>query len=320
MVAFAAVSCGGTGNAQVQDNVSVQLQWFHQAQFAGYYAADVNGHYETQGIGVELLRFPGVGADVIDIVLDGGADFGTASAGNILLAKDQGKPVVAIATIFRRDPFVFLSLEGSEIKRPHDFVGRTVRVRQDSAGESILRSMLERTGLSIDDVDCVFPDTDMSLFLDGGVDVWAGYLTSQVIELEELGVGFNIILPSDYGIREYRDTIFTSERLIEEDPDLVARFLRATLEGWRWAVGHPTVAGSLALSFDASLDEATQSAQMIAMIPLIHTGEDELGWMDQAVWHNMAERLSADGLIQEPDGHELAFTTRFLDLIYLADQ
>jgi NitT/TauT family transport system substrate-binding protein len=96
----------------------------------------------------------------------------------------------------------------------------------------------------------------------------------------------------------------------------VLRFLRATLRGWQWAVENPEKAGPLALKYDPTLDAAHQVAIMEASVPLIHTGEDHIGWMRAEVWQGMHEMLLEQGILDEPVDLDKVYTMEFLHETY----
>jgi NitT/TauT family transport system substrate-binding protein len=298
------------------DEVTVQLAWTHQAQFAGFYAADQQGYYAEEGLQVTLLPPPGAGADAIALVMDGTANLGVTFGAGLVAARSQGLPVTAIATIYRRYPLVFITLAGSGITRPHDFPGHTIRTLVPGGSAVAFQAMMTRMGLDPDSVEQVDVGFDPSPLFAGELDIWPGFMTNEVLTAREQGYEVNLILPEDYGIHLYGDTLFTTDQLIEENPDLVLRFLRATLRGWRWAVENPEEAGPLALKYDPKLDAAHEAAMMEASVPLVHTGEDQIGWMRAEVWQGTHDILLEQGLLDGPVELDKVYTMEFLQKIY----
>ena len=298
------------------DEVTVQLSWHHQANAAGFYAADQQGYYAEEGLAVILLPLPGPGADPMAVVMDGTADFGVNFGAGVVTARSQGLPITAIATIYRRYPLAFMTLASSGITRPHGFPGHTVRTLAPGGSAVVFQAMMTRLGLDPDSVQEVDVGYDLSPFFAGEVDISPSYINIQVLTAREQGYKVNLILPEDYGIHLYGDTLFTTDRLIEENPDLVLRFLRATLRGWQWAIENPELAGPLALKYDPTLDAAQQAAQMEASVPLVHTGEDHIGWMREEVWQGTYDILLEQGLLDEPVDVDRVYTMEFLQKIY----
>lgn len=315
---FAAAAFAGCGQPSIEkplDEVSVQLSWFHQTQFAGMYAADQRGYYAEEGLAVRLLPRPTPSFDAIASVLDGTADFALTN-GVALIPPTQGDPVTAIAAIFQRYPLVYLTVAGSGITRPHDFPGYTIRA-QSPNGAAIFRALMTHLGIDPNSVRYVETGYDMSPFFDGDVDIWPGYIIDEALLVRERGHQVNLILPDDYGIHTYGQTLFASERLISEEPDLVLRFLRATLKGWRWAIENTTEeVSALALEYEPELDIAHEAAMIEASVPLIHTGEDEIVWMRGEIWQGAHDILLEQGILSEPSEVDELYTMEFLHAIY----
>jgi len=301
---------------QPPDEVTVQLFWYHQAEFAGFYVADQQGHYAEEGLAVTLLPRPAPGADVIAPLVDGTAHFGVNTGAGLVAARSQGRPVTAIGAIYRRNPLVFMTLADSGITRPHDFPGRMVRTLAPGGSAVVFEALMTRLGLDPDSVREVDVGFDLSPFFAGEVDIWPGYITNEVLTAREQGYEVNLILPDDYGVHLYGDILVTTDQLIEENPDLVQRFLRATLRGWQWAIENPEEAGPLALKFDPALEAAHQAAMMEASVPLVHTGEDHVGWMRAEVWSGTHDILLEQGILEEPVDLDEVYTMEFLQRIY----
>ncbi|MCH7774593.1 MAG: ABC transporter substrate-binding protein [Bacteroidetes bacterium] len=218
-----------TAEASHGDDVTLRLKWLHQAQFAGFYTAEKKGFYHDNGIDITInpggIDFPAVQ------MIAGGADmFGVTGGDQILLARDKGVPIVAIAVIYRESPFVLFALEESGISEPKDFVGKNVGVKLGGNEELTYRAMMKGAGVDTSLVNEKPVKFDITPLLTGQIDVWPGYAINQPITAEEKGFPVNIIWPSDYGVELYADTLFTTEDMIKNNPDLVKRFVSATMQ------------------------------------------------------------------------------------------
>ncbi len=313
-------ACVPQHSAPPPEHVTVQLAWAHQYQFAGFYAADQQGYYAEEGLDVTLLSRPEVAVDVTASVVDGLADFAVTFGAGLVVDRSRGRPVTAIATIYRRYPLAFMTLAESGITRPQNFPGHTIRTLTPGGSAVAFEAMMTRLGLDPDSVEQVDVGYHLAPFFAGELDIWPGYLPNEPLTAREEGYEVNLILPDDYGIHLYGDVLFAADRLIEENPDLVLRFLRATLRGWQWAIENPQEAGPLALKYDSTLDAAQQAAMMEASVPLVYTGEDHIGWMRDEVWQGMYDILLEQALLDQPfDVHE-AYTMEFLEGIYGGEQ
>lgn len=293
--------------------ITVQLQWIHQAQFAGLYAADQNGYYAEEGLQVTFVP-GGPGVDGFSPLLDGSAQFGTATADQILVARAEGRPLQALAVIYRRSPAVFMALKTTGITRPQDFVGKTIRTPAPLA--PTLHAMMSRLGVSQDQYTEVDPPSEVEEFASGRVPVWGAYLNALTLSVQNAGYEINIIYPDDYGVHFYSDTLIATDDFIAKNPNLVRRFLRASLKGWTFAVENPDKIGPMVLNYVPDTDLELENAKMIASIPLVNTGEDFIGWMKPAVWADMALTLREQGVITNPLDVEQAYTLQFLEEIY----
>jgi NitT/TauT family transport system substrate-binding protein len=304
-----------TVGAWATDEIVVQLKWYHSAQFAGAYAAVENGLFADEDISAELVEGTKE-LDEVEVLLAGDVEFAIVTGAEVLRRRSSGEEIVAIAVIYQISPSVYFSLTGSGITRPEDLAGRRVLVYW---GDEILPALLGRVGLTLDDVIAVSPGISLDALYSGEVDVWSGYLTGEVLEARAAGYELNVIFPSDYGIHMYADTVITTQAMVDERPDLVERFLRALLAGWTWAVQHPEDAAAHGLLYDENLDLELQTDQQLASIPLIVTGQGEIGGMAEETWQGMHDLLVERGLMEPMDDIGEAYTTVFLDRIHGAE-
>ena len=306
-------SCS-TASTPAQDltPITLQLGWTHSAQFVGFYAAVENGDYANEGIEVTFVE-GGPGVHRTNSVVSGEIQFGLASGHNLLTAREEGDPVRAIATIYRRSPFVFFSLADSGITRPEDFVGKTIQIR--GRARATLLEMMDNVGIAPELYE-EDPDAGSDDLFSGKVDVATGWVTSQVLEAKRAGIELNVIYPDDYGVHFFNDSIFSTDDFLAANPDLVTRFLRATLNGWRYAIENPDEAASLVEAYNPEVDIAFETDSLIASVPFIHTGEDHIGWMQEDVWQGIYGVLRKQEVLSGTIDVEQVFSMDFLVEIY----
>ncbi len=308
---------GGEGPPEAVTPITVQLKWTHQAQFAGFYAADQNGYYADEGLEVSFLE-GGPDVDPQAAVLGGAAQFGVAGGDEVILGRAERNGVRSIATIYRRSPIVFIAAAESGITRPEDFVGQTIRLTPDTAPS--FYAVAARIGAPSDQYIESSAPYDVDAFTSGEVAVWAVYVNGFAVELEQAGYELNFIYPDDYGVRLYADSVFTTDALIAENPELVGRFLRATLNGWTYAVENPDAVARMVSKYNPDTDGALEAEKMRASLPLINTGEDYIGWMKPEVWAGMEEVLREQGVLTAPLDVTEVYTLEFLEEIYGSEQ
>jgi NitT/TauT family transport system substrate-binding protein len=293
--------------------VTLQLRWTHQAQFAGFYAADQQGFYAAEGLQVSYLE-GGPVVDFIKLVLEGRAQFGIANADGLIMARAAGLPVRAIATIYRRSPGVYMALASSGITRPENFVGKTIEVA--AAGKPGLLSISARAGVRPDQFTMVDPAADLSRLYAGQAQVRSVFLTNEVLTARAAGYQVNLIYPDDYGIHFYGDTLFTTDEMLAKQPDVVRGFLRASLKGWTYAVENANSVAASVRSVKPDADAAHENAFMLASLPLVNTGEDHIGWMKPDIWAGMEATLREQGILTKRVDVQQVYTLQFLKEIY----
>jgi ABC-type nitrate/sulfonate/bicarbonate transport system substrate-binding protein len=294
--------------------VTVRLSWAHSAQFAGFYAADRNGDYAAEGLTVTFIEGGPETGPALEAVLNGEAQFGVSVPELLLLARAEGKAARAIAADYRRSPRVYIALASSGITRPEDFVGKTVAVGY--GGQPLLDAIMGHAGVRPGQYNVTASTSGLEPLYSGQVDVRAAFLTNEVITARAAGYELNLIYPDDYGVHFYADMIFATDDLIAANPDLVERFLRATLKGWTYAVENPDAVGPLVQKYAPDADPGLEAAKMTASIPLVNTGEDFIGWMKPDIWAGMEMTLREQGVLTAPVDAAQVYTLEFLTKIY----
>jgi NitT/TauT family transport system substrate-binding protein len=251
----------------------------------------------------------------MDQVTSGRAQFGIIGAEKIILARGDGKPVKAIATIYRRNPFVVVTLPESGITTPAGLIGRTINVG-GTDGLVQFTAMMSKLNLDIKKVNITPYSYDLQPFYNGQIDATPAIAAGSLIAILKQRPDVNLIWTEDYGIHFYADTIFTTDQMIAENPNLVLRFLRATLKGEKYAIENPDEATQISLHYALDPTLEVQHQMMNASIPFVNTGEDHIGWMKPEIWLGMEKTLSEQGLLAAPLDVTQIYTMQFLEKIY----
>jgi len=293
--------------AWAEDKVVLQLRWDNQFQFAGYYEAVWQGYYEQQGLEVEIR--PAVLPDrtilsSVEEVREGRADFGIG-AGDILVAMDQGAPLVILASILQQSAVGFYSLSGVPLDFPSDLLRLRVARIPDDLPDVEFQAMLRQEGLDPERIDYVPHKPGLRALLDGTADVIPGYRTTVPYMAQSAGIQLNVIYPFSYGINFYGDSLFCRRDLLERDEKLVQRFLRASLQGWEYALKNPEhtarrIATRLSRQTPVDNPLAFNLFQAREIAGLAHYPYIPLGHINPLRWQRMHEYLQNSGVVENP--------------------
>lgn len=293
------------------EKISIRLKWLNQAQFAGFYYADKAGYYKDAEVDV-ALNAGGVDFPAVQMVAGGSDQFGVTGADQILLAREKGIPIVALAVIYRKSPFVLFSLKESGIDTPQELVGKKVGVKLGGNEELTYRALLKNAGVDSKQLEEIPVKFDITPLLTKQIDVWPGYAINEPITAEEQGHPVNLIWPSDYGVNLYADTLFTTEEMIRTKPDVVRKVVEATIKGWEEALENPEQAVTYTLQYSDKLTREHETKMMSASIPLVKPDNNSVGFMDRAVWVSMHDLLLKQGFMKQAVDIDKTFTTEFL--------
>ncbi len=295
------------------ERVTFQLPWTHSAGYAGFYSADRMGDFARHGLEVSFLT-GGPRRDPLATLLSGKAQFALANGAHLIRSRSEGNPVKAVACIFRRSPLVFITLAGSGITHPRHFAGKVIRASKQNT--ATLNALTSRFGVDPSQYT-VSATRDLTKLYSGEVNVWGGYSAVSLVRIRQTGRKVNVINPNNYGVHFYYSCITTTDRLIEERPDVVERFVHASLrEGWPRALRDPEKAAALITSYGTVVDLKIQTGIITVMLPLIDTGSGEIGWMEHDVWRYMADTLNRQGLLKTAVDPRDVYTLQFLNRVF----
>ena len=306
--------------AAALDQVSLQLKWKHQFQFAGYYAALEQGYYRDAGLDVEI-REGGPDVDAMKAVEGGKADFGVCTT-SILLEKLEAPRLVVLGVIFQHSPAVILVPSRARIGTLSELKGRRL---MDTPGSDDVAAMLKHNGIDYAGLPRVQHDGDPRDLIAGKADAMIAYGTNEPFILDQYSVPYRTFSPRAFGFDFYGDNLCTSAEQAKAHPERTFAFLTASLRGWAYALSHKEEMVHLILnrysrkkSYDALLFEAFQSEALIEPHLI------ELGNQSPQRWQSIAnsyrdlgmlnDARSPDGLIYQTGGNRV---TAWLGLILL---
>lgn len=282
--------------------------------FVGVYVAKEKGFFEDEGLDVTVEHSPGHG-EHLQLLTAGKAQVTTQDAGVLLQRRaDPGLPLVSIALIGQRGQQAFAALPSSGMKTPKDWEGHTVGYKGTPPPE--LNLLLQAAGADPDKIELTNVGFDPRVLSEGKVDVYPIFNSNEPYLLRQWGYDLTIWHPADYDVPSLGLAYVTTDQILEENPELLARFLRAALKGIDYAAAHPDEAVEIVLEYAG--DQADPDHMRFMLDTELADAQSELtqqygiGWQTHAQWRELAEMISDAGL-PAPADVDQAFTTQILE-------
>jgi len=281
----------------MQDKVSVRMKWFYSGTMTGWFAGKEQGIFKKNGIEI-TINSGGPDNSAIKLVASGVDLFGVSGADEVLIAREKGIPIVPIAVLFKESPIGFISKKEKNITSPKDWKDKIIEVDYGSNAEIQYRAILKK--MSIKDVKEVPYTYSLIPFIENKVDVSVAYIMDQVVTLQNRGIDLNISTAKEYGINPYGDVIFTTEKTLKENPNLVKRFINAVKESHIWSIQNVDTAVNALILNVPTLKISNEIQVWKATIPflLAEDGVHELGNMKENRWEETQNILIEFGALK----------------------
>jgi ABC-type nitrate/sulfonate/bicarbonate transport system substrate-binding protein len=288
--------------------VNVKLKWLHQAQFAGMYVAKEKGFYKKYGLDVTLTEKNKGSDNVVDDVISGAFTFGITSPLELIKEIEHGKPVTAIMAIYQNSPSIFISKLEANITTPSDFKHKRIgTVSNEDNNKIFINAILKNFNINNNEVTFVNRGFEpIKYLLSDQIDVTPVYRTTDLYELEKNNIKYNLIKPEDYNIPNYDDIIITETSTITNQESLVRNFIRATKEGWEYAINNPDEAAEISFKNTNKMYTSKGVEYQKFIIEqskdLIKSNNSQsIGDMNHSKWYQQYRLLKDQGLISNVD-------------------
>ena len=213
--------------------VTIQLSWFDQFQFAGYYMAKEQGFYKDAGLDVQILPFS-LGMNIPKMVNDGDVDFAIGRE-NLILEKAKYPKIIALAAIFQATPLVLLTTKDSGIDSFNKFENKKLMRTKDDGSEVSIKAMLASSKIDVKSIAQVEHSHNIYDLIEKRVDIISAYTSKAPYILQKEQIKYNIFYPKDYGFDMYSDFLITNIDKYNNDYNIVEKFKKASLKGWEYA-------------------------------------------------------------------------------------
>ena len=286
--------------AQETTKVTLALDWYPNANHAGIYVAQDRGYFTEAGLEVEIV-VPSDPTTVLQTVGAGRDTFGISYHSEVLFAREQEVPVVSIAALVQHPLNSLMVLADSGIETPADLAGKTVAVSGLPADDAFLKTILEKAGLSLDDVEVVNVGYDlMPAVLSGRADAVIGvYWTHETILAEREGYEVRYLRIEEWGVPDYYELVLvTGESIANDDPETVRGLLGALQRGYAGAIADPEAALDLLIAESPDLVRDVELEGLELLMPLwTESGTIPFGLQTEERWNAFGEWLKAEGLL-----------------------
>jgi NitT/TauT family transport system substrate-binding protein len=298
-------SVGLAADAPVQ--AAYRLKWLFNASVIGDIYADAHQYFKNAGLDV-TVKEGGPERDAIRELELGYAQFGVASADQVIRAMAKGSPVVVIAQLFQVNPLQWIyRADKFSLNSIEDLKGKVVGITFGGNDETIMRTLLAKGNLTEKDVDIFSVRYDYTPFYQKKVDVWPVYRNSQAPILEkklnEAGEKTAFFDPAAFGVKFVANSVVTSQKMMESQPDVVRRFIRALLTAWEKAldVENEALALKTLEQYDKDTPPDIMSQQFTITRSLVKPFKDtKIGSIDMDAWKMTETIMLQQKQIQAP--------------------
>jgi NitT/TauT family transport system substrate-binding protein len=306
----------GTVSVRAQDKVSFGTDWKAEAEHGGYYQAIAAGIYKKHGLEV-TLRQGGPQVNHAQLLAAGRLDFNEAPNSFISLNfVNESIPMVAVAAMFQKDPSVLIAHPGVGNDSLAALKGKPIMIGADTRVGWWL-FLKAKFGYTDDQIRPY--NFNVAPFLVDKQAVQQGYLTSEPFVIEQQGVKPVVFLIADAGYSSYGSIIQTSRKLIEEKPELVQRFVDASIEGWySYLYGDPAPANALIKKDNLEMTDEilAYAVARIKQAGIVDSGDTQqrgIGAMNDGRWQDFHQVMAEQGLYPKTLDYRKAYTLQFVN-------
>ncbi len=289
------------GAAQAADDLTLQLKWVTQAQFAGYYVAKEMGYYDEEGLNVAIM--PG-GPDIAptQVLAGGGADVAVEWMPAALAAREKGLPLVNIAQPFKSSGMMLTCLKESGVETPADFKGKTLGV-WFSGNEYPFLSWMSHLKLSTDGGPDGVTVLKQGFNVDPLLQKQAACISTmtyneygQVLDAGLAPTDLVTFKYEDQGVATLEDGLYVLEDTLSDPAmeDKLVRFVRASMKGWKYAEEHPVEAAAMVMENDETgVQTVEHQTRMMNEVAKLTAGSN--GTLDEADYQRTVDTLLSGG-------------------------
>jgi len=289
------------------EEVNYRLKWLYNISVVGDLWADAHGNFAKNGLKVSV-KPGGPEKDAIKELEIGHAQFGVASADQVIRAVAKGSPIVVLAQLFQVNPLHWIYRpDRTVLNTPQDLKGKTIGVTYGGNDETIMRALLAKYNIAENEIKLFSVRYDFTPFYKGEVDLWPLYRNAQAPiigdKLRKAGEKFDLMSPGRLGIQFVANSVVTTTKMLEERPETVKRFMQALIQGWTEALDpeNKEQAINTVMKYNQETPENIVRQQLPATrILMLPTAGVQFGKIDTAAWKQTEEIMLTQKLIDNP--------------------
>jgi NitT/TauT family transport system substrate-binding protein len=303
------VACQKPAENSGLTKITLLADWYPQPEHGGFYTALAKGYYKEEGLDV-TIQPGGPYLSVYQQVAAGAAKFGMGGSDRILESVAAGQPLVSVAATMQLDPQGIMVRKDSPVRTFADLSGHTISVQP---GSTWFRYLVERYQLkNVREVPAMM---SVANFIASSDYIQQAFATSEPFFAKQAGVEARVLLVSDAGFKPYR-VMFTTQDFLRQHPEIVAKFVRASLRGWREYLNDPAVAHAVVSKLNPALTpEWVQFSWQALRDGHFVDGDDptgaQIGQMNAERWATLYQQLLDLKLIEKPFDPSTAYTLQF---------
>jgi NitT/TauT family transport system substrate-binding protein len=305
----------GAGTAHATDNVIMRINFTPWAMHAQYFGGRAQGFYQAEGIDLEI-RPPSGGQQNEVFIGTGREQFGVTNVDAFIKARGSGIPVVAIMVDEPDTAFSVITLKKDNITQPAALKGKKLSWFQANV-KGLLDPVLQAGGLTRQDIEyvAVARGAEVQMLAAGQVDAVFGYSFGQALTLDMRGFPTNVMPVKDYGVKFYGTVIYTSEQLLKSNPDLVKRFVRATLKSLIWTRHNMEKAVAEVIKVSPDRDLKLETRKLAIIYGLYNSPENaqRFGMMSDDKWQSSINILAESGDLGRKLAPKEMYTNAFVE-------
>lgn len=297
------------------DKVTFSTNWFAQAEHGGFYQALATGIYAKHGLDV-TIKMGGPQVNGTQLLMGKAIDFFMGYGSAAIKSVEAGIPVVAVAAIFQKDPQILVAHPNAGVKTLEDLKGKPILV--SAAANTTYWPFLKMKYGFTDEQKRPY-NFNLGPFLADKTAGQQGYLSSEPLKIKKEG-GFEplVFLLADKGYTPYSTTIETRQDLVQQNPDLVQRFVDASIKGWYSYFENPAPANALIKTENPEMtdDQLAYGIEKMKQYGIVVSGEAEklgIGAMTDARWKAFFDSMVQAGIFKPTTNYQDAFTLKFVN-------